>query len=119
MQIESKFDFNTIPENVPFNTRLMISLTSDENVDHKDQPLNIGTGQDITIKELVEYISDAVKYNGEVVWNTDKPDGQMKKLLSVDKMKTIIQIDPMSVKEGIQKTVDWYIENKEEADARK
>ena len=85
----------------------------------KEQPLNIGTGQDITIKELVEYISDAVKYNGEVVWNTDKPDGQMKKLLSVDKMKTIIQINPMAVKEGIQKTVDWYIENKEEADARK
>jgi len=85
----------------------------------KEQPLNIGTGQDITIKELVEYISDAVKYNGEVVWNTDKPDGQMKKLLSVDKMKTIIQINPTSVKEGIQKTVDWYIENKEEADARK
>jgi len=43
----------------------------------------------------------------------------MKKLLSVDKMEKIIQINPMSVKEGIQKTVDWYIENKEEADARK
>ena len=81
--------------------------------------LNIGTGHDITIKELVEYISEAVQYDGEVVWNTEKPDGQMKKLLSVEKMKQIIQIDPLSVKDGIQKTVDWYIENKEEADARK
>ena len=87
--------------------------------EEQDQPLNIGTGQDITIKELVEYISDAVEYHGGVVWNTEKPDGQMKKLLSVDRMKEIIQITPMSVKEGIQKTVDWYIENKEEADARK
>jgi len=87
--------------------------------EEQDKPLNIGTGQDITIKELVEYISDAVGYHGEVVWNTEKPDGQMKKLLSVDRMKEIIQITPISVKEGIQKTVDWYIENKEEADARK
>jgi len=86
--------------------------------EERDKPLNIGTGQDITIKELVEYISSAVEYTGEVVWNAEKPDGQMKKLLSVDRMNEIIQINPMSVKEGIQQTVDWYTENKEEADAR-
>ena len=82
-------------------------------------PLNIGTGSDISIKELVEYIKEAVGYEGEVFWNTDKPDGQMKKLLSVEKMKEYIDINPVSVKEGIAETVKWYSSNKKEADAKK
>jgi GDP-L-fucose synthase len=82
-------------------------------------PLNIGTGSDISIKELVEYINEAVGYEGEVFWNTDKPDGQMKKLLSVEKMKEYIDINPVSVKEGIAETVKWYSLNKKEADAKK
>lgn len=82
-------------------------------------PLNIGTGSDISIKELVEYINEAVGYEGEIFWNTDKPDGQMKKLLSVEKMKEYIEINPISVKEGIAETVKWYSSNKKEADAKK
>ena len=82
-------------------------------------PLNIGTGSDISIKELVEYINEAVGYKGEIFWNTDKPDGQMKKLLSVEKMKEYIEINPISVKEGIAETVKWYSSNKKEADAKK
>ena len=57
-------------------------------------------------------------YDGEVDWNTNKPDGQMKKLLDVSRMKDIIEISPISVEEGIKKTVDWYTSNKEKADAR-
>ena len=82
-------------------------------------PLNIGTGSDISIKQLVEYINEAVDYEGKVFWNTDKPDGQMKKLLSVEKMKEYISIEPIEVKEGIAKTVKWYSLNKKEADAKK
>ena len=52
MKTESKFDFNKIPENVRFNTRLMISLTADENGDHKDQPLNINIKPIMTIKHI-------------------------------------------------------------------
>jgi GDP-L-fucose synthase len=82
-------------------------------------PLNIGTGSDISIKQLVEYINEAVGYEGEIFWNTEKPDGQMKKLLSVEKMKKYIDIETTDVKEGIAKTVEWYSLNKEEANAKK
>jgi GDP-L-fucose synthase len=87
--------------------------------DDHSQPLNIGTGKDISIKELVEYIKKAVGYEGDVFWNTEKPDGQMKKLLSVEKMKDYIDIEPISVKDGIIKTVSWYSLNKKEANAKK
>tara|TARA_R110002050_G_scaffold180192_4_gene313794 strand:- start:2156 stop:3109 length:954 start_codon:yes stop_codon:yes gene_type:complete len=87
--------------------------------DDHSEPLNIGTGKDISIKELVEYIKEAVGYEGGVFWNTEKPDGQMKKLLSVEKMKDYIDIEPIPVKDGIIKTVGWYSLNKKEANAKK
>ena len=74
--------------------------------DDNTKPLNIGTGKDISIKQLVEYIRSSVKYEGEVFWNTEKPDGQMKKLLDTSRMKEIIDINPIPVEEGIKKTVD-------------
>jgi GDP-L-fucose synthase len=90
-----------------------------QNYDDHSQPLNIGTGKDISIKELVEYIVKAVNYEGEVLWNTEKPDGQMKKLLDITRMKEYINISPVEVEEGIKRTVEWYTLNKDEADAKK
>ncbi len=83
-----------------------------------DEPLNIGTGEDITIKELVEHITNTVGYEGEVFWDENKPDGQLKKLLNVSKMQKVIQIDRTSIIDGLRKTIDWYINNKKEADTR-
>jgi len=90
-----------------------------EKYDDSHLPLNIGTGTDITIKELVEYIVDKSGYTGKVNWNTDKPDGQLKKLLDTTRMKEYIKIKPISVEDGIEKTVQWYMSNKERADAKK
>ena len=87
--------------------------------DDHSQPLNIGTGKDISIKQLVEYIIKAVDYEGEVFWNTEKPDGQMKKLLDTTRMKEYIDISPVEVEEGIKQTVELYRLNKEDADAKK
>ena len=89
-----------------------------EKYDDSSTPLNIGTGNDISIKELVDYIVSAVEYEGDVFWNTEKPDGQMKKLLDTSRMKEIINLEPISVKDGIEKTIEWYISNKEKADAK-
>ena len=90
-----------------------------EKYENSSSPLNIGTGKDITIKELVDHIVDAIGYDGDVFWNEDKPDGQLKKLLNPSKMKEIIQIDPTNIREGLRKTIDWYTNNKEKADSRK
>lgn len=87
--------------------------------DDSTQPLNIGTGQDISIKELVEYIIKATEFKGSVNWNTDKPDGQMKKLLDVTRMSNYVDIKPTNIEEGIKKTVDWYRGNKKYADSRR
>ena len=89
-----------------------------ENYDDHSQPLNIGTGKDISIKELVEYIIKAVGYEGEVFWNLEKPDGQMKKLLDTTRMKEYIDITPVEIEEGIKSTVEWYSVNKNKADAK-
>ena len=90
-----------------------------EKYDNSCTPLNIGTGKEITIKQLVEYIVDKSKYTGEIKWNTDKPDGQLKKLLDTTRMKEYVDINPITVEDGIEKTIQWYISNKEEADAKK
>ena len=87
--------------------------------DDCSQPLNIGTGKDISIKDLVGYITKAIDYEGEVFWNTEKPDGQMKKLLDTSRMKEYIDITPIDVGEGVRRTVEWYSKNKEKADAKK
>ena len=85
----------------------------------KGATLGISKKIDITIKELVDYIVDSLGYEGDVVWNTEKPDGQLKKLLSTERMNKIIDINPIALEDGINKTVEWYINNKEWADSRK
>lgn len=75
----------------------------------KLDPLNVGTGIGTTIKELAEIIKDAVKYDGEIVWDTSKPDGTMEKVLDTGKMERELKWKPKtSFKDGIKRTVDWY-----------
>ena len=83
------------------------------------EPVNIGTGQGTSIRELAETIQEVTQYQGKVCWNTSKPDGQIKKILNVTKMKTQLEWQPpTSLKQGLTKTIEWYAANKEEADKR-
>jgi GDP-L-fucose synthase len=83
-------------------------------------PINIGTGSDISIRDLVGKIVNIVGYEGQIIWDATAGDGQIKKLLDVDKMKNILKYDPpTNFDEGLRKTVEWYRENKEYADKRK
>ena len=75
------------------------------------EPLNIGTGEEVTIKRLVDIIAGVVGYEGEIFWDTSKPDGQMKKLLDTTKMKSILDVDLVSLEDGIKQTIDWYRRN--------
>ena len=83
------------------------------------EPLNIGSGIGTSIRELAETIHEITQFEGEMVWNTDKPDGQMKKILDVSRMKSMLNWEPStSLREGLRKTIDWYMANKEAADSR-
>jgi GDP-L-fucose synthase len=76
------------------------------------EPLNIGTGIGTSIKELAETIGTAAEFKGKIVWESDKPDGQLRKVFDVSRMKTHLEWDPpTSIHDGIGKTVCWFREN--------
>lgn len=83
------------------------------------EPLNIGTGIGTSIKELSELTAKLTGFQGEVVWDTSKPDGVMRKVLDVSKMESVLGWKPpTSLEEGLAKTIKWYLAHKDEADAR-
>ena len=75
---------------------------------------NVGSGKDITIKELAKTIQKAVGHTGEIVWDTSKPDGTPRKLMDVSKMKEIGWQYSTELAEGIEKTYKWFLNNIEE-----
>lgn len=74
-----------------------------------DVALNVGTGQDITIRELTEIIAEVVGYQGEILWDTEKPNGTPRKLLDVSKLKSLGWSPSLGLREGIATTYEWYI----------
>ena len=72
------------------------------------EPINVGTGEDVTIKELATTIADVVGFNGELRWDTTKPNGTPRKVLNVDKIKSLGWEPQISLKEGIKSTYEWY-----------
>jgi len=75
------------------------------------EPINVGTGEDVTIKELAETIVDVVGYKNYYEWDTSKPNGTPRKVLNVDKMKSLGWEPKIGLREGIESTYAWYKEN--------
>ncbi len=73
--------------------------------------VNIGTGEDITIKELAEMIKEIVGFEGEIVNDTTKPDGTPRKLLDVSRLHSLGWKHKIPLKDGIKMTYDWFLEN--------
>ena len=73
--------------------------------------INVGTGEDVTIKQLAEIIAHVVGYSGKIIWDTFKPNGTPRKVLNVDKIKSLGWQPNISLWNGIQKTYQWYITN--------
>ena len=76
-----------------------------------DEHINVGTGEDVTIKELAETIVDVVGYRNDYEWDTSKPNGTPRKVLNVDKIKSIGWEPKISLREGIESTYKWFKEN--------
>lgn len=72
---------------------------------------NVGTGVDLTIKELAELIQKTVGHTGEIVWDSSKPDGTPRKLMDVSKMHKLGWKHQVSLENGISKTYQWFLEN--------
>jgi GDP-L-fucose synthase len=72
---------------------------------------NVGSGKDITIKELAETIQKVTGHQGEIVWDAEKPDGTPRKLLDVSKMTAMGWEYSTELHKGIEKTYQWFLEN--------
>lgn len=76
-----------------------------------EQHVNIGTGKEISIKLLAETIKKVVGFNGELVWNTDMPDGTPRKLTDVTKLHELGWQHKIELEDGLRSTYEWYKEN--------
>lgn len=98
----------------PFREFLFVDDLSDaclfimDNYDDSEI-INIGTGRDITIKDLASLIAEIVDYRGDIIFDPSKPDGTPKKLLDVSKITYLGWEAKTDLKEGIKKTYEWYL----------
>ena len=80
---------------------------------NESEPINIGSGSDISIIQLIHIIREEIDYNGEVKFDTSKPDGTMLKLLDISKIKSLGWNPKIKIREGIRKAIkeiekfDW------------
>ena len=76
-----------------------------------DQHLNIGTGEDLTIKELAELIAAQAGFTGEIQWDSTKPDGTPRKVLDVSRLKSLDWTPKIDLQSGIRSTIEWFKAN--------
>ena len=76
-----------------------------------EEHINVGTGEDVTIKELAETIVDVVGYKNDYVWDTSKPNGTPRKVLNVDKIKSLGWEPKIGLREGLESTYEWMKNN--------
>lgn len=80
-------------------------------LDHydEDQPINIGTGSDLTVAELARLVAGIIGYNDEIRWNVDKPDGTPRKVLDVQRLNRLGWKPTISLEQGVRATYEWYV----------
>lgn len=98
-------------ENIDFKHIINSSLRGDaegSGDEIRNTHINIGTGEDISIKELAEMIKDIVGFKGNLVFNSDRPDGTMRKLTDVSKLNQLGWRNRLNLTNGIEKMYSWY-----------
>ncbi|KAL2465710.1 putative GDP-L-fucose synthase 2 [Abeliophyllum distichum] len=73
--------------------------------------VNVGSGKEVSIKELTELVKEVVGYEGEIVWDSSKPDGTPRKLMDSSKLEGLGWEPKISLKDGLMDTYRWYLEN--------
>ncbi len=80
--------------------------------------LNVGTGEDVTIRELAETIQKVVGFKGEIVWDSDKPDGSPRKLMDASKLKSLNWKPQIGLVDGLTNTYHWFLDHQSEFKAQ-
>jgi GDP-L-fucose synthase len=76
-----------------------------------DEPVNVGSGQEISIRELAQVVAEASGYEGEIAWDTSKPNGQPRRSLDVSRARELFGFEASTpFREGLERTVAWYLE---------
>jgi len=101
MAAASVFVMELDPETMQENTQEMLSH------------INVGTGQDCTIREMAETVAKVTGYNGKVAFDTSKPDGAPRKLLDVSRLKSLGWQSTISLEEGLRSTYQWFLQNQQ------
>ena len=87
---------------------------------NSSEPLNLGSGQEITIRDLTELVARLSRFTGRILWDPGKPDGQPRRRLDVSKAKRQLGFTASTCLEhGLQKTIAWFEQNRERATARR
>ncbi|CEJ45235.1 GDP-L-fucose synthase family protein [Umezakia ovalisporum] len=78
------------------------------------EPVNLGTGSEISIRDLITLICELMEFDGDIVWETDKPNGQPRRCLDIERAKEVFGFSPqVSFRQGLKNTIDWYRQNAE------
>lgn len=78
---------------------------------HSPDPINIGLGNEISIRDLTYKVASVMGYDGKIIWDETKADGQYRKPIDCTKLKNIYQIDPIGFEQGLINTCNWFKEN--------
>ena len=77
------------------------------------EPINLGSEHEVTIKDLVTIISELMEFNGEIIWDRSKPNGQPRRCVSNEKAEKTLGFKPqISLKDGLNKTIEWFLQIK-------
>ncbi|HYE20500.1 MAG TPA: GDP-L-fucose synthase [Tepidisphaeraceae bacterium] len=77
------------------------------------EPMNLGNGREVTIRQAIETIARLVGFTGQIVWDASKPDGQPRRCLDVSRAKAAIGFEALTgFEEGLRKTIAWFVENR-------
>jgi GDP-L-fucose synthase len=77
------------------------------------EPINIGTGKEITIRDLATEIAEQMGYEGEIKWQADKPDGQPRRCLDTSKAKELLDFEAKTnLQTGLKETIKWFLNDK-------
>ncbi|NQV02521.1 MAG: GDP-L-fucose synthase, partial [Bacteroidia bacterium] len=97
-------------ETIDFHDLVSVLKQKDPDCDLRNVHINIGSGTDLTICELSEMVKEITGFNGEVLWDTDKPDGTFRKLLDTSKLKELNWKSKIDLKSGIELNYNLYVE---------